>query len=201
MAGGRQWLRFVRVTSVERAVERMACPVWHSQPQLRPVASDWIAGALRESATALRDREDGVVWRLGLLFAAFVLAVTAPVVAQERPGELSKPESVAVGMVPRTLRLTWKPESSTLRSNPVAFPLLAPPALAQAPSASAHPISRRRAALIGAMVGGAAGAVAGTVYCASDCGGGRPRGALVFGGFGAGIGAAAGLLLSLLPGV
>lgn len=141
------------------------------------------------------------MWRLGFLFAAFALAVTAPAVAQERPGELSKPESVAVGTAPGTLRLTWKPEPSTSRSNPVTFRLLSPSAFAQGPSASAHRMSRRRAVLIGAVVGGAGGAVVGTVYCASDCGGGRPRGALVFGGFGAGIGAAAGLLLSLLPGV
>lgn len=141
------------------------------------------------------------MWRLGLLFAVFALAVTAPAVAQERPAELSTQESAAVGMAPGTLRLTWKPEPFASRSNPVAFPLLAPPAFAQGPSASAPRISRRRAVLIGAIVGGAGGAVVGTVYCASDCGGGRPRGALVFGGFGAGIGAAAGLLLSLLPGV
>ena len=141
------------------------------------------------------------MWRLGLMFAAFALAVTVPVVAQERPGEVPKQESAAVGMAPGTLRVTWKPEIFASRSNSVAFPLLSPAAFAQGQSVSAPRVSRRRAVLIGAIVGGAGGAVVGTVYCRSDCGGGRPRGALVFGGFGAGIGAAAGLLLSLLPGV
>lgn len=140
--------------------------------------------------------------RLVLLLATFALAVTVPAAAQDRPGEHSKQESAAVGIeTPGTLRLAWRPEPFAFLSTPVAFPLLSPPAFTQGPSAGAPRVSRRRAVLIGAIVGGAGGAVVGTAYCRSDCGGGRPRGALVFGVFGAGIGAAAGLLLSLLPGV
>lgn len=113
--------------------------------------------------------------RLVLLLATFALAVTVPAAAQDRPGEPSKQESAAVGMAtPGTLRVTWKPEPLALLTTTIAFPLLSPRAFAQGPSAGAPRMSRRRAVLIGAMVGGAGGAVVGTVYCRSDCGGGRP---------------------------
>jgi hypothetical protein len=55
-----------------------------------------------------------------------------------------------------------------------------------------------KAAAIGAAVGGGIGIVSGAVYCSADCGGGRPRGAIVFGSIGAGLGAVGGLLIALV---
>jgi hypothetical protein len=65
---------------------------------------------------------------------------------------------------------------------------------------SARPrISKRKAVIIGAAIAGGAGAFVGTFRCGPDCAGGPAKGALVFGSIGAGLGAAAGLLISLLP--
>jgi len=61
--------------------------------------------------------------------------------------------------------------------------------------------SKRKAVLIGAAIGGGIGALWGSHYCAADCGGGRPRGATVFGSLGAGIGAAGGLGVAILAGL
>jgi hypothetical protein len=58
--------------------------------------------------------------------------------------------------------------------------------------------SRLKAVLIGAAIGAGIGAVYGAHYCSSDCGGGRPRGAQVFGLAGAGIGAVGGFAVALL---
>ena len=58
--------------------------------------------------------------------------------------------------------------------------------------------SKRKAVLIGAAIGGGIGAAYGAHYCRSDCGGGRPRGAQVFGLAGAGIGAVGGLAVALI---
>ncbi len=58
--------------------------------------------------------------------------------------------------------------------------------------------SKLKAVLIGAAIGGGIGAVYGAHYCRSDCGGGRPRGAQVFGLAGAGIGAVGGLAVALI---
>ena len=58
--------------------------------------------------------------------------------------------------------------------------------------------SKRKAVLIGAAIGGGIGAAYGAHYCRSDCGGGRPRGAQVFGLAGAGIGAVGGLVVALI---
>jgi hypothetical protein len=55
-----------------------------------------------------------------------------------------------------------------------------------------------KAVVIGAAIGGGIGIVSGTVYCSADCGGGRPRGAIVFGSIGAGLGAAGGLVIALV---
>ena len=55
-----------------------------------------------------------------------------------------------------------------------------------------------KAVLIGAAIGGGIGAIYGVHYCRSDCGGGRPRGAEVFGLTGAGIGAVGGLVVALI---
>lgn len=58
--------------------------------------------------------------------------------------------------------------------------------------------SKRKAVLIGAAIGGGIGAAYGAHYCRSDCGGGRPRGAQVFGLAGAGIGAVGGYIVALI---
>jgi hypothetical protein len=58
--------------------------------------------------------------------------------------------------------------------------------------------SKLKAVLIGAAIGGGIGAAYGVHYCRSDCGGGRPRGAQVFGLAGAGIGAGGGLVIAFL---
>ena len=58
--------------------------------------------------------------------------------------------------------------------------------------------SKLKAVLIGAAIGGGIGAIYGVHYCRSDCGGGRPRGAEVFGLAGAGIGAVGGLVVGLI---
>ena len=59
-------------------------------------------------------------------------------------------------------------------------------------------MSKRKAAVLGALVGAGGGAVVGALHCQADCGGGPTRGALVFAPFGAGIGAAAGVLMTWL---
>jgi hypothetical protein len=59
-------------------------------------------------------------------------------------------------------------------------------------------LSKLKTVVIGAAIGGGIGAAYGAAYCSSDCGGGRPRGAKVFGLFGAGIGAVGGLVVVLI---
>ena len=58
--------------------------------------------------------------------------------------------------------------------------------------------TKLKAVLIGATIGAGIGAIYGVHYCHSDCGGGRPRGAEVFGLAGAGIGAVGGLVVGLI---
>jgi len=58
--------------------------------------------------------------------------------------------------------------------------------------------SKVKAVVIGAAVGGGIGIVSGALYCSADCGGGRPRGAIVFGSIGAGLGAVGGLVVALV---
>ena len=58
--------------------------------------------------------------------------------------------------------------------------------------------SKVKAVLIGAAIGGGIGIVSGALYCGADCGGGRPRGSVVFGSIGAGIGAVGGLAVALV---
>lgn len=55
-----------------------------------------------------------------------------------------------------------------------------------------------KAVVLGAAIGGGIGIVSGALYCAADCGGGRPRGAFVFGSIGAGLGAVGGLVVALV---
>ena len=58
--------------------------------------------------------------------------------------------------------------------------------------------SKVKAVLIGAAIGGGIGIVSGALYCGADCGGGRPRGSVVFGSIGAGIGAVGGLAVAFV---
>jgi hypothetical protein len=58
--------------------------------------------------------------------------------------------------------------------------------------------SKAKAVVMGAAIGGGIGVVSGALYCSADCGGGRPRGAIVFGSIGAGLGAAVGLVVALV---
>lgn len=78
-----------------------------------------------------------------------------------------------------------------------------PPSMKQAASASSSQRtgpSRRRRVLLGALIGTGTAMGIGAVYCGQDrdCGGGAPRGALVFAPFGAGIGAALGWAADVL---
>jgi len=58
--------------------------------------------------------------------------------------------------------------------------------------------SKVKAVVIGAAIGGGIGIVSGALYCGADCGGGRPRGSVVFGSIGAGIGAVGGLAVAFV---
>ncbi len=110
------------------------------------------------------------------------------------------PLKPACGMVSSSSMSILRNERQHLRNHWTASLAIERESSMSFPQVAAVRMSKRRAALIGAIIGAGSAAVAGALYCRADCGGGPKRGALVFAPFGAGIGGASGLLIILIRG-